>query len=155
MSHYSQFLFIIISLLFASCALTANAGEDPILTSNGNYVFPTTMSEIELQEPPSYDGLKEVPQCDLAKEKAVQNYNQYMSALGNVTDVKPDLIGETLFIKMSWCHYDVGNPSNFVVMAMTGTKQQVARDKEDGRISSGPMFITVFDENGDIIKWSY
>ena len=146
---------VLISLLFASCPLTANAGADPILIPSGNYVFPTTMSEMKYQEPSSYDGLKEVPQCDLANEKAVQNYNEYMIALGNAAEVRLDLIGETLFIKLSWCHYDVLKPTNFVVIAMTGTEQQVARDKEDGRISSGPMFITVFDKNSDIIKWSY
>jgi len=138
-----------------ACGVVSEETPETLRLEEGKYVFPTVMADLGYEEPSSYDGLKEVSQCDLAKEKAVSNYNAYMAALGKSQNLTIGIIGKTQFVKTSWCHYDMGNSSNFVVITITGTEQQIARDKEAGRVTSGPMFITFFDKNTEIIKWSY
>lgn len=142
------------SLMLGACLFTSSAEANGIILPYGDYVFPTTMSELGYQEPINFDG-PDVQTCEIAKKDAIVNYNAYMEVLGRSQNVSMGIIGKSILVKMSWCHYDIENSKNFVVITMTGSEQQIERDKIDGRTSSGPIFITFFDGNGDILRWSY
>lgn len=151
----NQIFILITGIFLGACTMTGKASAETIHLKKGDYVFPTIMSKLDYQEPRSFEGLQKVPNCEIASEQAIQNYNSYMIALSEATDSKASLIGKTQFVKKSWCHYDLKNPKNFVVVTMTGNERQIALDREIGRVTSGPMFFTFFNEYNDIIKWSY